>query len=134
MSADRDQILKTIQQKSFIEGQQAEAHEYSASLTEQRVKATKKVVDAVSEVLDLTDEIARDGNPQKRRFASIIEARLMGAVEEATKNEGRGALEGAPFSQPSQTLETTSPESPKALPSSPPPKRPRGRPPKGEKP
>lgn len=135
MSAERDEHLRKIHERSFVEGQAAQAQQNSAELLKQRAEALKAAAAVAEETIDLADQLAASGDPHKRKIAEAIKTAISGGVVAMANpgGEGREAPEAAPFvpglSGNSPASLPSSPGSTKSLPQpEPPPKRGRGRP------
>lgn len=103
MSADSHDPIKKLPERLLLEGMQAAADEHSAAYLEQRGQATVRVAQAINETLAAIDQLAVDGDEQKRRLATLLKSRFERAVKGAAA-EGRDALEGTPFSEGSRSL------------------------------
>lgn len=147
MSADRDEQLKKLHEKVFMEGQKTAAQEAAAAHLADRVEVMAKASQMATDAFDLANQLAADGDPHKKRVVEILKdsvLRSLQAMDEVssgdlTSVERRAAVkEAAPFSVESRPSETPSLNGPpsssdtKALTHEPPAgevRRKRGRPP-----
>jgi hypothetical protein len=138
--------FKELHRKTFIEGQEAQAHSVAAEAFKDRVEQTQEALRLASDAIDLANEIAQGGDPHKARLAALAKLHVTGATEHMLSGAdpargGRGAAQATPFpensSASSEPSEKRLPGSatPKALPdeSTEPPKRGPGRPRKDSK-